>query len=409
MKCQKSGDPKGPRSGEPAAGRPVSLGRYKSYEHTLHVGPRGQSKPKVLGECPGKSLDADDCGAHNRAIRWLSDAGRGSPVKQLQELVVELTDRCPMGCRHCSSGSGPACHSELSQDVVLRILAEAAGLGTQHVSFGGGEPTVAPLFLQALRETIRHGFSAEVFTCGVTFSTKQKTIPLPESLVRDIVALGGKPTFVFSFHGSCSAVHDSITCVRGSLECLTESLQRCLASGISCAANFVPTRVNALDLSNTADLVEALGIAKLSILRFVPQGRGLANRDLLELSRDEEDRVVQEIIDLRDRTDLEVRTGSPFNGIIPDNNVPCRAGFQKLVIQADGNVLPCEVFKDEGRRDWGASVYQMSLGQIMGAPQFGPLQKILFEGPCTACPVHSILRAKQRDTRALHGIPKAAV
>ncbi|MCY2928833.1 MAG: SPASM domain-containing protein [Planctomycetota bacterium] len=163
------------------------------------------------------------------------------------------------------------------------------------------------------------------------------------------------------------------------------------------------------DLTNTAAFVETLGIGKLSILRFVPQGRGLFNAGLLDLGRDEEDQFVQELVDFRRRTSLEIRTGSPFNGIVPDNNVPCRAGFRKLVVQADGNVLPCEVFKEERRRDWGASVYEMSLAQILAAPQFVALRKTLAEGRCTACPVHGPLRASQLDMAARHGISKATV
>jgi radical SAM protein with 4Fe4S-binding SPASM domain len=330
-------------------------------------------------------------------------------MSRLQELVIELTDRCPMSCQHCSSNSGPACRESLAIETVRRILAEAEALQAKQISFGGGEPTVSSCFEEAVREAVGRGFSAEVFTCGASLFRNGRLVSLPACLLRHLASLRGRLTFVFSFHGSCSAIHDTITGVEGSFDCMTESLRRCKDLGIFCTANFVPTKQNASDLPNLASLLETLTIPKLSVLRFVPQGRGFSNRQRLELDRGEEDTFVEELADLRETTSIEIRTGSPFNGIIPDNNVPCRAGHQKLVIQANGNVLPCEVFKHHGRSDWGASIHSSHLDAIMGSPQFSALHKILLEGHCATCPVHGILRANQPHLGVLHGISEAAI
>jgi len=334
---------------------------------------------------------------------------RGRAVTALRELVVELTDRCPLMCVHCSSRAGPTCRTELSGGIVAKILAEAADLDTSQVSFGGGEPAIAPLFLEALREAIRLGLSTEIFTCGAMLSADGQLTPFPDKIVREFRALGTNLTLVFSLHGSCSTVHDSVTKTDGSFACLKESLRKCMAYGISCAANFVPMRINAADFLNTASLVESLGVEKLSILRFVPQGRGWLNRRTLELSRAQEDCVVEEILGLRNRTQVRVRTGSPFNGIIPGNDVPCRAGFQKLVVQPSGNVIPCEVFKKTDRSDWGASVYQMGLRQILSSPRFLALRQALSKSQCSRCPVHGVAHASRPDAEAIHGVSRAAV
>lgn len=355
--------------------------------------------PNPLGQIAGKRLDRSSGCRDNCEIGPV----RGPRVKRLQELVVELTDRCPLSCRHCSSGSGPACKSTLARDALFGVLADAVGLRTSRISYGGGEPTIAPLFMAALQETARLGLSAEVFTCGITFSRTQACVCFPKDLVAALSRIGGDLTLVFSLHGSCAQIHDAVTGVKGSFDLVTQSLRRCTEAGLHCTANFVPTRLNAAHFTNLVRFLESRAVDKLSVLRFVPQGRGLSNRDLLEMSREEEDDFVEELLDLRGHAALEIRTGSPFNGIISDNNVPCRAGFQKLVIQADGNVLPCEVFKDATRRDWGASINQMSLAQILDSPQFAALRKTLFEGKCAACPVHSILRANQ--VMARHSIP----
>jgi radical SAM protein with 4Fe4S-binding SPASM domain len=292
---------------------------------------------------------------------------------------------------------------------VKKILREAVDLRAQKISFGGGEPTVAPHFLETLRETIRLGFAAEVFTSGVMFDHEQHASPFSDEFIQNLSTLGGMLSLVFSFHGSCGAVHDSITGVRGSFDWLIDSLRKCLSCGISCAANFVPVRVNAPDFENTVRILESLGVAKLSILRFVPQGRGLIDRRGLELSREEEERFVEDLVDLRIRTRIEIRTGSPFNGIIPGNNVPCRAAFHKLVIQPDGNVLPCEVFKHHERCDWDASVFELRMKDALELPQFVSLRKALLESRCAICPIHSTLRAHLSNEESPRGLSHAAV
>lgn len=386
--------------------QPIAKAEVTSRPH--HVVAQDCDSPNGLGYMVEKLLDASASPQHNHHARIGLDAGEGCHVKQLQELVVELTDRCPMSCNHCSSGSGPMCRAALKEDVLFRLLAEASELRARKVSFGGGEPTVSPLLLPALREAARLGIAAEVFSCGITSAGQQPPISFSEEFVIAVSDLPGDAAFVFSFHGSSAQVHDSVTGVRGSFELLTRSVRRTLAQGIRCAANFVPTRMNVHDLPAVVSLLESLGIGKLSVLRFVPQGRGQQNRKRLELSREEEHEFVQELLGLRSRSDVDIRTGSPFNGIIPDNNVPCRAGFHKLVVQADGNVLPCEVFKDATRRDWGASVHRMSLAAILDSEQFSALRKLLFEGRCATCPVHGILRANQPRSGAMHGLSKAA-
>ena len=311
----------------------------------------------------------------------------------LKELCLELTDRCPQLCLHCSSNSCPSCTAFLSRDLVSRLLREAASLGAQQISFGGGEPFVAPLLDEALEMASGLGMRAEVYTCGIRASGGQ-VVPLERERLARLAALPNLK-LVFSFHGADPALHDSLTQVPGSFGATSASLANALSEGIECEMNFVPVRPNAFSFRAVVELAQALNIPKVSVLRFVPQGRGLDNRSRLELSREEEDTFIQELLELRSQVPLEIRTGSPFNGIVPGNAIPCRAGAQKLVVQADGNVLPCEVFKHRRTRDWGLSAYEQSLKDILRSPQIRALRALLHRAHCLACPVHSALRSAE--------------
>jgi len=324
----------------------------------------------------------------------------------LQELVLELTDWCPLTCRHCSSDSGPNCRNRLEPELALRLVGEAAELGATKLSLGGGEPTASPHFLPVLRRVMQVPMRAEVFTCGVALGEGSIT-PLGKALVGSLAEVKGLKV-IFSIHGPDAALHDAITQVAGSFACLSASLDACLAAGIDCEANFVPLRPNFASFGEVVRLAEERGLRRVSVLRFVPQGRGLAQRSALQLTGQEEARFVKEILRIRRTSSVAIRTGSPFNGIVPGSMVRCRAGSEKLVVQADGNILPCEVFKHADRRRWELSAYHVSVRGALSSRQFAGLRRRLKETTCFRCPVHSALRGEQaRGSR--HGQEAGAV
>ena len=319
---------------------------------------------------------------------------KGDSVKGFEELILELTDWCPSKCLHCSSGSGPDCTNGLPQELALRLVDEAKQLGADKVSLGGGEPTASESFLSVVQRVLESGILLEVFTCGLATNTHGIN-SLSPAIIDSCAKLKGIK-FIFSFHGAMIQTHEYITQTLGSYECLLTSLKNCLRAGIECEMNFVPLRVNVHEFEHLIEIAEDLQIARISILRFVPQGRGALNRKELELHPHEEEAFVSEVLRLRAQSNVNIRTGSPFNGIIPGNQVPCRAGFGKLVIQADGNVLPCEVFKHQNRCQWDLSVYNMTLSQIVESQQISSLHDRLRNANCLECPVHRVLRNTQK-------------
>ncbi len=328
-------------------------------------------------------------------------------MEGLEELTLELCDRCPQRCLHCSSNSSPGCAHEVNIDHSLRLIREAAALGTRKLSLGGGEPLLSAHLRQVLDAAARFDMHVEIFTCGLA-SLPPRLNPIPGRLLQHWSSLAHLKV-IFSLQGATESVHDYVTQTTGSYRILLASLEQCLDAGVACEINFVPLKPNVAEFSRLVDLVSALGVRQISVLRFVPQGRGARNRVDLELSLDEENTFVQGLVRLRETRSVAIRTGSPFNGIVPGNRVPCRAGFQKLVVQPDGNVLPCEVFKDQHRRAWHLNIYEHSLEDMLRKPRLVHLRKTLLESDCLNCPVHSTLRKQQRSERQYEPVPKCAV
>ncbi len=331
---------------------------------------------------------------------------KGNSVKGFEELTLELTDWCPSECLHCSSSSSPSCTNSLRRDLALRLVYEAGRLGAAKVSLGGGEPTASDSFFPVVRRVLESGMLLEVFTCGLT-TTNHCIASIPSAIIDKCSGLKGIK-FIFSFHGATAQTHDYITQTPRSYNYLFTSLKDCLRAGIECEINFVPTRVNINEFEGVVELAEEYGLQRVSILRFVPQGRGLQNRQELELCREEEDSFVERLLRLRENMSVDIRTGSPFNGIVPGNEVLCRAGTGKVVVQANGNVLPCEVFKHNERCEWNLSVYKQNLTEVLDSPQVRNLRNILRESNCMQCPVHRALRNTQK-AEASHALSETAI
>jgi len=314
-------------------------------------------------------------------------------MKDFEELTLELTDCCPLHCLHCSSNSSPECKNCLPEDIIKNLIDEAVSLGVRKISLGGGEPTIAQSFGNVISYLSQKKISVEILTSGLT-NFHRNIECFPDDFVRNFISYSAFK-LIFSLYGSTPEIHDLTTQIVGSFQASLQSIKKSLDAEINCELNYVPLRINKDCFEELIDLANSLGIKKISILRFVPQGRGHKNKDMLEMSFEEEEAFVEKLLRLKKESGIEIRTGSPFNSIIPGNNIPCRAGFAKLVVQANGNVLPCEVFKHHNRCNWKMSVYKHSLRDILQSRQIKILESRLKKSNCFDCPIHSTLRRRQ--------------
>ena len=89
-------------------------------------------------------------------------------------------------------------------------------------------------------------------------------------------------------------------------------------------------------------MTELAGINELRVLKFVPQGRGRQNQKDLQLNNDELLDFVKYVEQLTSDT-TTIKIGIP---LLSENQHICTAGYDKVVIRYDGQILPCPAFKD---------------------------------------------------------------
>ena len=110
----------------------------------------------------------DDCSVHGHGANSIR-SGRGT------YLIVDLTNRCNMLCSPCFMDANAASYvHELNTEEIKVIFSNALSFKPQreiNILFSGGEPTVSPIFLNAVRHAKGMGFHRlHVATNGVHFA-----------------------------------------------------------------------------------------------------------------------------------------------------------------------------------------------------------------------------------------------
>ena len=117
---------------------------------------------------PGRDLPAhNDEGLHNHGSSTIKH-GRGSV------LTVDLTNRCNMMCDPCFMDANQVGYvHELTWEEIMEIMDNAINIKPRRqmsIQFSGGEPTLSPYFLDAVRYSRKVGYnSVQAATNGIEF------------------------------------------------------------------------------------------------------------------------------------------------------------------------------------------------------------------------------------------------
>lgn len=256
------------------------------------------------------------------------------PPFRLKEIKVEVTQRCNLQCIHCSSEGTSSHPIAMRFDKAVAILKEAADMGVTEVAFSGGEPLLWPQLDAAISKASASGMEVLVYTSGNVDDPRPAMAMLAENRTRRVI---------FSVFGTEDKVHDSITRVDGSLEKTLAAVDEAIRAGLEVEFHFVPMRINYKQLPGVIVLGQEKGAKCVSVLRFVPHGRG-RSRSELALTHEQNLHLKLMIEDGRKR--MEVRTGSPYNFLLVNETPRCFAAVNRLTISPDLRIYPCDGFKN---------------------------------------------------------------
>jgi radical SAM protein with 4Fe4S-binding SPASM domain len=121
------------------------------------------------------------------------------------------------------------------------------------------------------------------------------------------------------------------------------AIRHAIDAGLHTELHFVPMASNYRQLAPLAEIAKRIGVQRISVLRFVPQGRGAAiGQEVLSPDQNRELRaVIQRLV----RQGHNIRTGSPYNFLMLRKKPECAAGIDRLTIAPDLRIYPCDAFK----------------------------------------------------------------
>ena len=140
--------------------------RHGTFVDTLAINPAFLRRLETL--FPGRDFDAVTDRLHNHGTSSIRH-GRGAV------LTIDLTNRCNMMCDPCFMDANQVGYvHELTLDEVKKLLDDAVTIKPRRqmtVQFSGGEPTISPIFLDAVRYARQVGyFSIQAATNGIRFA-----------------------------------------------------------------------------------------------------------------------------------------------------------------------------------------------------------------------------------------------
>lgn len=261
----------------------------------------------------------------------------------LSEISIEILQRCPNRCIYCSSHSNPQATHIIPFEIIKNVIDDAKSLGCKTVCLSGGEPFLHPHILNIISYIAKLQLTCYVYTSGI-YMKDEVYYSLPNEYIEAIRGMVDK--VIFNVEADSSTLYDKIMGTDvGGFDMMKKSINDCVSSGLVVETHVVPMQVNFKHLKSIFEMCYQLGVSKVSILRLVLQGRALENLSLVKLTGEDSWEVTKLIKALKEAYKGKVRIGLPYS----DSNcrIYCKAASDKINVRYDGNVYPCEVFKDD--------------------------------------------------------------
>lgn len=257
-----------------------------------------------------------------------------SPPFDLEEIKIELTYKCPLACIHCSSDASPETQHSIKPELSLSLVKQAIDIGAKEISFSGGEPLVYANIGVLVELAASSGIKVIIYTSGNVSNFRKKIKTLKKN---------GLNKAIFSLYSPKEWFHENITRAKGSYNSTIAAIEQTISQNIECELHFVALSRNYKHLEELVDLSSKLAIKKVSVLRFVPQGRGsLLRSDILTNPQYME---IKKIIESLRACGHDIRIGSPFNFLLLSDQPACYSAKNRLIIAPDLRIYPCDAFK----------------------------------------------------------------
>lgn len=188
----------------------------------------------------------------------------------MKRIDIKIGFDCNNHCDFCAQGHKRESAGRKSRREISEILADARAKGITGVVFTGGEPTLHPGLLGAVKKAKSLGFGAiQVQTNGRRFAYYDYCVELKKAGVTEMGP---------SLHGSKPEIHEGLTHAGGSFKEAVQGIINCRKLGMYVLTNSVITSKNYKDLPELAKLFLYLGVDQYQLAFVHIIGSALENR-----------------------------------------------------------------------------------------------------------------------------------
>lgn len=260
-----------------------------------------------------------------------------------KELLIEITNKCPLNCIYCSSNSNIRKNKFIDKNTIKKLIIDSKNIGIEKIQLSGGEPFQHPDIKKIIEFILEEGFELEVYTCGNLYINGNYQ-SIPERLLKPYNNKHNL-TLRFNFQTINKKTSAYLTRSPFAFDNLLKTLKNCIKYNIRIGVHIIPTNLNIDQIEETIKfLFNELKITHIKILRLILHGRAKKYSNNLIF---DEKKLYSTIFKLKHIfNDSKVEIGTAFS-ILSNSCEDCQAAKNKFMISTDLKLFPCTAFKNK--------------------------------------------------------------
>lgn len=256
----------------------------------------------------------------------------GEVVKMGLRLDVEITRKCKFKCKVCSVRASPNIdYNEIEIEVLKRKIDEFSKMGGSEISITGGEPSERGIdfLVELIKFSKNLNLKMRMYCVGYGFQNFEDVRRIKEAGLDSVIITLTGPT----------EIDEQYKGVKGSYRIAINAIELFRKNKIQVIIHFTPTKLTYMHLPHVIDTAYQLGVEKIRIMSFVPQGRGWENRHIFEMNSSEKETFNEILREIKSKRGVDLQ----FSGIFDVDEAgqsSCMIAKNRFVITSDGLLIP---------------------------------------------------------------------
>ncbi len=299
----------------------------------------------------------------------------------LKEVKIELTNKCSRNCKHCSSSATRDNRNlkELDFDYVSKIIREAKLMGVETIVFTGGEPLKYDRIHELVKLATILGMKSTIYSFAYR---NDQTLKQYRTLIEN-----GLNKIIYSLADTLSNEKELSTYEKEEFfDKVFEGSNATLGFHYAVSKDSID-RLNEVVNKTIQTFNNKKYFDKISLLRFVPHGKGTNDMDLTR-----EELLSIKNLYLNSSYQSRIRLGSPWN-ILGIENSPCIIADEIMIIGFDGIAYPCDSIKYFTELGISGNIKENSLSEMYNSEYFTNIRNLNVSNSCSSCNQYSICKS----------------